>query len=132
MIRDNMPPKFQDKSIIWTFQDKKVIGATHLTTVAIYTKMRIFQICFFAMGYYWWPKPKKIQEQSRTPRWCAGAACQLLPRGAWRKLFFYTKMQIFQFCFLQWVTTDAKRLKKSCRAKLNFRGVCWSSLSTAS
>ena len=37
-----------------------------------------------------------------------------------------------QTFFLQWVTTNAKRLKKSYRAKSDFWKVCWSSLSTAS
>ena len=62
-------------TIIWTFQDEKVIGATHLTTVAIYTKMRIFQICFLQWVTTDAQRLKKVKEQSWTPRWCAGAAC---------------------------------------------------------
>ena len=42
----------------------------------------------------------------------------------------FTKMGIFQFCVLQWVTIDVKRPKKV-GAKSD-RKVCWSSLSTAS
>ena len=47
-------------------------------------------ILFFAMGYYGCQKAKKLKEQYRTSGRCDGAACQLLPRGPWRKSAFLT------------------------------------------
>ena len=113
-----MPPRwkineFQNKSIIWTFQDEKVIGGTHLTTVAIFTKMRIFQICFLQWVTTDARRLKKVKEQRWTPRWCAGAACQLLPRGAWRKSVFFTqKCRYFNSVFYNELLLMPKGLKK--------------------
>ena len=52
------------------------------TTVAILIKIRIFQFCFLQWVTNDTKRLKEVIEQNRTAGGYAGAACQLLPKGA--------------------------------------------------
>ena len=84
----------------------------YATTVAIFTKIRIFQFCFLQWVTMDAKRLKKFKSKIGLPK---GVLEQLVncfleaPKGS---LLFRHKMRIFNSLFLQWVTTDEKRLKK--------------------
>ena len=66
---------------LWSWPHSVVYGVT----VAIFVKMRNLQFCLLLWLSNDAPRPKKVVEPNRTSGRCAGAACQLLPGGDWRK-----------------------------------------------